>query len=192
MEFLNADSIETAREKLLSFAGGLFAATELLPPHESLGRILAGDIAAGEDIPGFKRSSVDGYAVLSADTAAAGEGAPVFLTVRGQVEIGNPVSFSIGCGECAAVPTGGMLPVGADAVVMIEYAELFGDGEVALYAGVSHGENVVQADEDAKAGDVILHRGKQILPQDIGAMAAAGITEVPVCVRPRLTIISTG
>ncbi|MDR2939327.1 MAG: molybdopterin molybdenumtransferase MoeA, partial [Clostridiales bacterium] len=191
MEFLTVDSIESAREKLISYAGGWLCAKKILPLEKALGKILAEDIFAKGDIPAFRRSSVDGYAVLAENTAAAGESIPVFLNLVGQVEMGKAAGFSISSGECAEVPTGGMLPDGATAVVMVEYSEAFGSG-IALYKSAAYGENVVQAGEDAKCGTLLLKRGKLILPQDIGALAAAGINNVPVFAPPRLTIISTG
>jgi len=192
MEFLQVDTLENAREKLLESATPWLTATEHLPLDQSLGRIAAEDILTGADIPDFRRSTVDGYAVQSADTAAASDGVPAFLTVTGQVEMGQPADFAIKSGECAEIATGGMLPEGADAVIMVEYAEPFGPDGVALYAGVAHGENVVQIGEDAKANTLLLRRGKRILPQDVGALAAAGIVHVPVVRRPRLTLLSTG
>ena len=192
MEFLHVDSIEAAREKLKASAGDWLVRREVLPITEVLDRILAINQYAGEDIPAFRRSTVDGYAVVSKDTAAAGESIPVFLTRKGAVEMGAPASLSIQSGECAEVPTGGMLPAGADAVAMIEYAESIGGGRVALRRGLADGENVVQAGEDARAGGLLLTGGKRLTPQDIGALAAAGIISVPVYARPGITIISTG
>ena len=192
MEFLQVDTLERAREKLFASAENRMATEERLPLNQSLGRIAAEDILAGADIPGFRRSTVDGYAVHAVDTAAAGEGIPVFLTASGRVEMGQAVDFTIKSGECAEIATGGMLPAGADAVMMIEYAESFGPDGIALHTSVAHGENVVQIGEDAKANTLILRRGKRILPQDVGVLAAAGIVHVPVCRRPKLTIVSTG
>ena len=163
-----------------------------MPLEKVCGRVLAEDIRALEDIPSFRRSTVDGYAVISADTAAAGESIPVFLNIKGSVEMGRPASFSIDRGECAHVATGGMLPDCADAVVMVEYSELFGNDGVALYTNVSHGENVIQEGEDVKEGCSVLSRGKRLLPQDVGALAAAGVTDVLVYAPLRLTILSTG
>ncbi|MCL2009158.1 MAG: molybdopterin-binding protein [Synergistaceae bacterium] len=195
MEFLKVDSVDGAREKLLSSVKNWMARRKTLPLAEACGRIIAEDVFAPFDIPDFRRSTVDGYAVLSGDTAAAGESIPVFLTMKVRVEMGESASFTIGRGECAEVSTGGMLPDGADAVAMVEYAEFFGgfgsDG-VGLYGSVANGENVVQIGEDAKAGELLLRRGKRLLPQDIGALAAAGVTAVPVYTPPRLTILSTG
>jgi len=191
MEFLKVDSVETAREKLYSYARESVL-LEKLPLEELQGRVLAEDIYADEDIPSFRRSTVDGYAVVSGDTAAAGESIPVFLTLKGCVEMGRPANLSIAAGECAEVATGGMLPDGADAVCMVEYTELFGEKGVALHTSVSNGENVVQAGEDVKARGSVLRRGKRLLPQDIGALAAAGVTKAPVYAPLRLTVISTG
>jgi len=192
MEFLKVDSVEVAREKLLSSAKDWLASREITTLAKACGGILAEDVYTPHDMPAFRRATVDGYAVLSKDTAAAGESIPVFLNVKGRVDMGMPASLAIGHGECAEVPTGGMLPDGADAVVMTEYAEPFGADGVALYNGAADGENVVQIGEDAGAGSRLLRRGKRLLPQDIGVLAAAGVTAVPVYSPPRLTIISTG
>ena len=192
MEFLNVDSVDSAREKLLSSVKGWLASTERLPLNQACGRILAQDAVAGEDIPSFRRSTVDGYAVISEDTAAAGNSIPVLLTERGQVEMGKPAPMTLGQGECAEVPTGGMVPEGADAVSMVEYTELFSIAGVMVYESVAYGENVVQIGEDAKAGGLLLRRGRRLLPQDIGALAAAGITTVHVYIPPSMTVLSTG
>ena len=192
MEFLEVDTVDSARAKLLDSAKDWLGASERLPLDEALDRVAAEDVYAPEDIPSFRRSTVDGYAVASGDTAAAGESIPVFLQVKGSIEMGEPALFAIARGECAAIPTGGMLPEGADAVVMVEYAEPFGAKGVALYSSAANGENVVQIGEDAKARDLLLPRGKGILPQDVGALAAAGVGAVAVYKRPRLTILSTG
>lgn len=192
MDFLKVDSIDAAREKLLSSVQNWIVNTGSVPISEAMGKVLAQDIFSPCDIPPFRRSSVDGYAVLSGDTAAAGDSIPVMLFVKGQVEMGLPATFTIGHGECAEVPTGGMLPDGADAVVMVEHSEPFGESDIAFYSGVSYGENAVRAGEDAEAGALLLRCGKRLLPQDIGALAAAGFTEVPVFTLPRLSVISTG
>ena len=192
MEFLKVDSLETAREKLLLCVKDRLVSTGELLLHELLGKVSARDVFAADDIPAFRRSTVDGYAVLSKDTAAAGESMPVFLTVKGRVDMGLPALFSIGSGECAEVPTGGMLPEGADAVVMCEYTEEFGAGGIAVSRSAAYGENVVLPGEDAKQGAPLLRRGRRILPQDIGALAAAGVTSVLAYTSPLVTILSTG
>ena len=192
MEFLKVDSVQAAREKLLGSTGAWLGAREHVPLQLAPGRILAEDVFAGEDVPAFRRSTVDGYAVCSADTAAAGEGVPAFLSVAGQVEMGCAAHFSIAGGQCAEVATGGMLPGGADAVLMVEYTEPFGEGGIAVYGSVSNGENVVQIGDDAQANSLLLRRGKRILPKDIGALVAVGVTQLSVYRKPRLSIISTG
>ena len=192
MEFLHVDSLGTAQGKLIASANDWLMCGETLPISDTVGRVLAEDIVANEDIPAFRRSSVDGYAVVSKDTAAAGESIPVFLAVKGSVEMGAPAKLAIRSGECAEVPTGGMLPDGADAVVMVEYTEAIGKGRTALHHSVAYGENVVQIGEDAAAGAALLRRGKRLAPQDVGALAAAGITEAIVYKCPKIVIISTG
>ena len=192
MEFLKVDTLAGARDKLLASMKGWLPSTETVTLDEAHGRILSKDILAPQDIPAFKRSSVDGYALFASDTSAAGESIPVFLAIKGRVEIGIPAAFSIQRGECAEVPTGGMLPGGANAVAMVEYTEPFGAEGLALYASVADGENVVQIGEDARAGGMLLRSGRRVRPQDIGVLAAAGITTVPVYTPPCLTILSTG
>ena len=192
MDFLKVESLDSARKKLFDKVGHWFASTEVISVDDSLNRIATEDVFTPEDVPGFRRSTVDGFAVLSGDAAACGEGIPAFLTLKGQVEIGLPSLFSLISGECAEVPTGGMIPDGTDAVVMCEHAEAFGEDGVAISRSVAHGENVVLPGEDAKKGTLLLRRGKKIMPQDIGALAAAGVTSVSVFVPPKVTIISTG
>ena len=120
MKLLTVDTIDEARKKLFERAKSRPLKTETIPLGETQGRVLAEDLYASCDIPGFNRVTVDGYAVVAADTAGAGEAIPVFLKQTGSVSMGRPADFSIHPGECAYVPTGGMLPSGADAVVMVE------------------------------------------------------------------------
>jgi molybdopterin molybdotransferase len=192
MDFLRVDSVETVQSKIFSCVKDWMPRIENIPLSEACGRILAADVLSPLDIPAFRRSTVDGYAVLSKDTAAAGESIPVFLTVKAFVEMGQPASLAIKNGECAGVPTGGMLPDGADAVVMVEYSEDFGPDGIAVYDSVAYGENVVEIGEDKNKGELLLGRRRRLLPQDIGALAAAGIISVPVYALTRLTIFSTG
>ncbi len=192
MKLLQVETLEGAREKLFAHARLLPLGTELAPVFASAGRVLAEDIYTPCNIPPFRRSSVDGYAVVAADTAGAGEGMPVFLCALAPVEMGKPFPQAIKAGECAYVPTGGMLPDGADAMVMVEHSEVFGPDSVALYDAVSPGRNMVEAGEDARAGSLLLPRGACLRPQEIGALAAAGVVEAPLRKKLRLTIISTG
>lgn len=191
MELLQVDTLAQAREKLLHHAAGWVIQSQTLPFAQALGRTLAQDIYANEAVPGFPRSTVDGYAVLAADTAAAGDAIPVFLQLVGSVEMGRAAEKSLAAGQCIEVPTGGMLPPGADAVVMVEYTEPFGDG-VAVGVSVARGENTVLPGEDMVPGQLLFSRSTVLAPQHIGALAGAGITQVPVYSQPAIAVISTG
>jgi len=197
VRLLTVDTIEEARRKLLDCGivrAGL--SCERLEIRQALGQVLATDITAQEDVPNFRRSAVDGYAVISADTAGAGEALPVLLRFMGSVEMGKAAGFSLGRGECAYVPTGGMIPEGADAMVMVEHAETFdgtkGGEEIAVYKSAAVGSHVVRVGEDLRQGELLLQRGTKIQSQEIGVLAAAGITQVPVYLPLRIAIISSG
>jgi len=164
---------------------------EDIPLKDALHRALAGDVCADSDIPGFDRSTVDGYAVAAADTTGASEAIPAMLPCRGRVGMGSRDAGSISPGACKYVPTGGALPRGADAVVMIEHAEQIGD-DVLVHRPVAPGENVVSRGEDFRAGEVVLERGRVLSPRDIGVAAAVGAGRVSVATVPRIGIISTG
>jgi len=192
MKFLQVVTIEVARQKLLEVARGWLVDTETLPLSHAMGRVLAQDIFSTEDLPHFRRSTVDGYAVVAKDTAAAGEALPTFLKVVGVVEMGQGTNFAIKSGECAEIPTGGMLPAGADAVAMVEFCEPFGTDEVAVYKSVAHGSGVIQVGDDMRAGDLLLSKGKRLTPQDIGALAVAGVADVTAFALPKIAFISTG
>ena len=191
MKLLNVDTLDQAREKLLSRAKLWTIKTEIVPSPDSSGRILAGDLFASQDIPGFRRSTVDGYAVISGDTSGAGESSPVFLTLAGSVSMGKPADFSLCPGECAYVPTGGMLPEGADAMVMVEYTEASGKN-IMVYEPAAPGMGLAEAGEDLAKGDLLLSGGTLIRPQETGALAAAGVTKIPVFSPLSISLISTG
>ena len=203
MKLLTVDTIDAAREKILARARSWPLRTETIQlesldeeipnrvPARVLARVLAKDVCASGDIPGFRRSTVDGYAVVAADTAGAGEAIPVFLKLAGSVSMGKPADLSIQRGECAYVPTGGMLPDGADAVVMVEYTEASG-GSIAVYEAAAPGAGTAEAGEDLRKGEPFLRRGTLLRPQEAGALAAAGITRLELFAPLSLTLISTG
>ncbi len=192
MKLLNVASIEHARKLLLECASGWAAEVERLKLERAAGRTLAETLSACEPIPAFRRSVVDGYALVSRDTDGAGETMPVFLNSRAAVEMGKAAPEPVFSGQCAYVPTGGMVPEGADAVVMVEYSEKFGSDGIAVYQSVAPGQGLVQAGEDVSVGSVLLERGCLLRPQEIGVLAAAGVVDVPVYASLRLAIISTG
>lgn len=192
MKLLQVDTLDAARNKLLAACSGRELRTERLPLELAFGRILAEDIRASEAIPSFCRSSVDGYAVRSADTAGATESIPVFLEIVEDVAAGQEALSEIRPGMCAYVPTGGMIPEGADAMVMVEYTELFDENHAAVYTSAAYGQFIVQRGEDVAEGRLLLAKGKKIGPAQAGALAAAGIREVTVYVPWRVSIISTG
>ncbi len=166
--------------------------SECVPIRDALSRILAVDIISGEDLPGFGRSAVDGYALAAKDTFGASEDQPTPFTIVSEVNMGEMPNFGLARGKCALMPTGGMLPKGADAVVMIEYSRLVEETVVEITRPVSTLENVILPDDDVKAGQVVLHQGTRLRPQDLGILAALGIAQVKVCNKPGAAIISTG
>jgi molybdopterin molybdotransferase len=187
--FLQVVSVSTAIEKIRNLA--VRCGDETVPLFMALHRILAEDVRADVDIPGFTRSVVDGYAVQAADTTGSSDAIPSMFPLRGRVTMGAPAGIALRSGECIYVPTGGILPQGADAVVMIEHAEQIGD-EILIKKPVAHGENILFINEDFSSGDVVCTRGRRLSPQDIGVLAAAGCIDVPVVRMPQIGILSTG
>lgn len=192
MELLAVDSLKEAREKLVKAVEAIPDKIKKIHVNDAMGYVLADDIEAAFMIPDIRRSTVDGYAVLSKDTWGASENAPVFMEVTGEVSIGYPAEQQIHSGQCVYVPTGGMLPDGAECMVMAEYCEAFDQNHVAVYEPSAAGKNMVEIGEDIKEGEILLKKGKRINPRDIAALAAAGITEIGVFEPLTVTIISTG
>ena len=168
------------------------------PKHEpsatadALGRILAADIRSPEQVPAFRKSAVDGYAVRAADTFGASQALPAFLAVRGELKMGEVPQDDIGAGEALLIHTGGMLPASADAAVMVEYTQSAGDHEIEVLRAAAPGEHVIQAGEDVAQGSLILARGQRLRPQDIGGLLAVGIKTVDALAPPRVGILSCG
>lgn len=168
------------------------------PPVEELetaaavDRILAEDIHAKEPLPPFDRSTVDGYAVRAGDTFGASETLPAYLRQVGEVPMGAKPSFELHSGETAAICTGGMLPVGADAVLMLENSQVARPGEIEILRAVAKNENILRTGEDIASGELILSTGTRLRPAEIGGLSALGITRVRVSRPPRVGILSSG
>lgn len=165
--------------------------SENVPLYGACGRVISEDVKADVNIPGFTRSVMDGYAVRASDTVGASESVPAMLTFRGRIQMGQTAGQPLKPGECFYIPTGGILPEGADAVVMAENTEPFGD-DILVKKAVANNENVLMYDEDFRKGEVVLTRGRKLSVQDVGVLAAVGCADVPVTRRPKIGIISTG
>ncbi|MBP1929866.1 molybdopterin molybdotransferase [Methanolinea mesophila] len=165
--------------------------TEEVPLETAAGRVLASEISSDDDIPGFPRSVVDGYAVRAADTVGSSDAIPAMLALSGRVSMGTLDAKPVVAGGCVYVPTGGALPEGADAVAMVEYSESLGD-QVLVKRPVAPGENVVMRGEDFTAGVTVLEAGRCLSPRDTGVLAAVGCVTVPVRKKPVVGVISTG
>jgi molybdopterin molybdotransferase len=165
---------------------------EEIPSDEAPGRVTCTDVTANADIPGFDRSIVDGFAVRAEDTSGATDSVPVLLRSTGRVAMGEPDGgLAVAPGTCVYVPTGGVLPKGADAVVMVEHTDTESE-TVLVKRPVAHGENVLMHDEDYRRGEVILPAGRRITSQDTGVLAACGKVSLTVAKKPVIGIISTG
>ena len=165
---------------------------EQVPYAEAPGRVLAEDIAAAEYVPDFDRSTVDGYACRAADTFGCSDAIPAILELKGEVLMGKSADFALPRDACAYVPTGGAIPKGADCAVMIEYTEDYGDGTIGILKPGAPGMNLIYRGDDVYPGKVILKAGRVLTPQDVGALAAIGRTEVPVVPKLKVGVISTG
>jgi molybdopterin molybdotransferase len=190
-EFFNVQPVRAALETLFS-RWKPQPKKETLDPRAALGRVLASAPVSPIDLPEFRRSTVDGYAVCAADTFGASQSLPAYLTCIGSVMMGGAATMTITQGEVAEIFTGGMLPAGADAVVMIERTQPLGANDIEVFAPVAPGENVVHIGEDVQHGAAVLPAGHRLRPQDIGGLLAVGITSVDVTVRPRVGILSCG
>jgi molybdopterin molybdotransferase len=190
-EFLKLLSPAEALETIL----GAFHAhphPEEVPTAEACGRVNFDDVTAPIPLPSFPRSTVDGYAVRAADTYGAGEGLPAYLTLIGESPMGSAPSLSVRRATCALIHTGGMLPEGADAVVMLEHSQMARPGEVEVLRAAAVNENIIKVGEDVVRGQVVIPAGKKLRPADIGGLMALGITRIQVAKQPQVAILSSG
>ena len=215
-EFLTLLPPNEARDKMLSHLSQPKPDSESIDVVSSLNRTLAEDITAPHPLPDFQRTTVDGYAVRADDTHGASDSLPAYLTLIGEVPMGDAPTFEIEQGQCALIHTGGMLPNGADAVVMIEYTQMVHHGEhkghgrekkdnsvnsvgsvvksseIEISRAVADGENVIRIGEDVAQGQLVLPRGTLVRPAEIGGLMALGFTSVRVVRKVKVGLISTG
>lgn len=190
MPLLSVIPTYTAIKKLKEQFGRLLRKRSI-PIEESFGQVLAEDIYASSNLPDFDKSTVDGYAVVSRDTQGASSTIPVMLDNIGDVKIGTVPEFEIKSGETAYVPTGGMIPKGADGVVMVEYSHKIGK-KIALEQPISELSGVIPIGEDIKKGELLLEKGHVINSASIGLLTSQNIDEVEVFDSLKIGIISTG
>jgi molybdopterin molybdotransferase len=191
-EFLNLMSTEIALGKIEKYLDLIVLPQERIKTENGLNRILSKSIDAAENLPAFTRSTVDGYAIISRDTHGVTESLPGFFTVIGEVKMGESTELKIGTGQVAIIHTGGMLPAGADAVIMIENTQVSAQNEIEVLKAVGSGENLILAGEDVHTGDKVFESGTRLRPGDIGGLMALGQTEILVFQRPSIGIVSTG
>lgn len=166
--------------------------SEVVSTVDALDRVTADALRSPMALPAFPRSTVDGYGVQAADTLGATESLPAYLTVVGEVPMGQAAKVEVGAGQTAIVHTGGMIPPGADAVVMVERTQKLDTQDIEVLKPVAVGENIIQVGEDIQEGDAILPAGHRLRSQDLGGLLAVGLTEIPVARRPRVALIATG
>ena len=188
-EFFKVETIQGVLAHAPSFSA---VDTETVTLTDCLGRVTAEDVYSDVDIPDFNRSTMDGFAVKASSTFGASEANPAYLNVRGHIRMGGRPDFSIGPGEAARIATGGMLPEGADSVIMVEYTDALDDTTIEAYRSVAPGQHVIEKGEDIRHTQPALKAGTRIRPQESGLLAACGRTEMTVFRRPRVGIISTG
>ncbi len=187
--FFNVVESEKAYEFIDSLR--VISETEIVDVRGSIGRVLVRDIMAGEDLPGFDRSTVDGYAIRSSDTFGASISTPAMLRVVGEIKIDEEYEGVLEENEALKLPTGGKLPEGADAVVMIEDTREAGD-LVEVFRPVAPGQNVMKKDEDISKGSTVAKRGDILGIGHVALLLNLGMTEVEVYRRLKVGLISTG
>jgi molybdopterin molybdotransferase len=185
-------AVRTVAEALAGFRPARRTAVETVALAQAHGRVPAQPVHAPHDLPGFARSTVDGYAVRAADTYGASEGHPSYLEVTGAVAMGRAPEGAVAPGSAVIMPTGGVIPDGADAVVMVEHTQEAMAGTIEVVRPAAPGDGIVRADEDAAEGSELVPAGRFLRAQDLGLLAAAGVTDVSAHARPRVAIVSTG
>jgi molybdopterin molybdotransferase len=191
-EFLMLLPPDEARALLLAGLPNPTPASQAIETDSALGRVTTEDVVAPHPLPAFPRSTVDGYAVRARNTYGASDALPGYLALIGEVPMGAAPALTIGSAQCALIHTGGMLPPGADAVVMLEYAQSASANEIEIQRAVAEGENVIRIGEDVTENQVVIPRGVRLRPAEVGGLMALGILKVRVANRVRVGLISSG
>ena len=189
-DFFQVVSVSAFLAQLASFAPAF--KTEQASLQDSLGRVLGRDIMAEEDLPPFHRSGMDGFAIRAADVFGTSETNPAYLSLKGDIGIDRLPDFAIRPGQCARIVTGAGLPEGADSVIMMEYTEELGDGDIEIRRSIVPGENVMYRGEDCEQGDLVLTAGTLLRAPELGLLAALGQQEVYCYTQPSIGVLSTG
>ena len=192
MEFFKVVSVNDARDLIKNEFGNYRMGSEEVSLVQAQGRVLSDDVVSDINVPEFDRSTVDGYAIQVEDSHGATESIPSILEVLGEVLMGETPNYEVKTGQAVYVPTGGMMPMGATGMIMIENTEKMDQETVLLFKPISKGENMVFKGEDIKTGQVALQAGRRIGPNEIGVLASLGIKRVKVIKRPQVYILSTG
>jgi len=208
MQFFNVKTSEELINELYSLVKTLDS--EIIEIEPALGRVLAADVPSPVNLPDFNRSIMDGFAARARDTFGASASLPAYLKVTGEVFMGEATTLKVASGEAIKIATGGMLPENADAVVMVEDtdyemteqqmspttppggSDFQNDILIEVTRAVAPGDNIVRIGEDVRKEQIILQKGHQLRPQDIGALAGVGILEVAVYRQPTVALIPTG
>ena len=193
-QFLDVVDESVAHDRFDAACAHLQPQIESIPLAAALGRVLAADVVSGVDVTGFDRSNMDGYAVRAEDTVGAEELAPVLLAVA-EVSLAAgqapAAGFEVAPGQAVAVATGGVVPRGADAVLMVEHTEPDAMGIRVVRPAVPGG-NITYAGSDVGRGDTVMRRGTRLSSRETGVLAAVGAAEINVIARPRVAVVSTG
>lgn len=188
-EFFKVTSLERVLELIRTFP---CVNDEVIPLDRCVGRILYSDIGSKIDLPEFNRATMDGYAVQARSTFGASESMPALFRITGNVEMGQVPTVSVRPGEAVRIATGGMLPDGADSVVMIEHTQALDEQTLEVFKSAAPLQHVMEIGEDFRKGERILAKGCRMRPQEIGVLAALGESRVPVFRQPIVAIISSG
>ncbi len=184
-------SVDKAREILMKHLQ-CTVGSESVSLEDALDRITAADIMSTEDLPNYPRSTMDGYAVIAADTFGASESMPCYLNIQGEVLMGQKPEGTLTRGNCFRIATGGLIPHGADSVVMFEHTVPVDNRLLEIVKGVGQGTNVIGSGDDIKNNCLALPAGHQLRPQDLGLLAGLGIQKIEVRRKLKVGILSTG